>query len=276
LEFEECEQQLLQQEQELSAFSDHEEVVLWFEHDLFCQTILIYLLNWFNERDLNNTRLSLVCIGEFPGRANFRGLGELSAGELASLFPDRRPVTSAQLKLGTSAWQAYSSPKPTDIEKLLQTDTSSLPFLRTSLLAQLRRFPALKNGLGIIENRSLKLIAGGARKFSDLFSQFGDAEPAYGLGDAQFWLALRRLTDIREPLLRISGRGHATTSLTPDIIEATFDITEQGKSVLAGEADFVNLNGIDQWLGGVHLSNDGNVWRWNEESQRISPEVNRP
>src|SRR5258705_2830960 len=69
----ECEQELLRQEEALATFSDHDEVVLWFEHDLFCQLHLIYLLDWFSQRALGKTKLSLICIGEFPGKENFRG-----------------------------------------------------------------------------------------------------------------------------------------------------------------------------------------------------------
>ena len=47
----ECERGLLDQEKKLSSFAEHEEVVLWFEHDLFCQTNLLYLLNWFAQED---------------------------------------------------------------------------------------------------------------------------------------------------------------------------------------------------------------------------------
>ncbi|MFN2514194.1 MAG: RNA polymerase subunit sigma, partial [Pyrinomonadaceae bacterium] len=63
----EAENGLLVQEERLAGFPAHDEVILWFEHDLFCQTNLIYLLNWFAERNLGKTKLSLICIGEFPG-----------------------------------------------------------------------------------------------------------------------------------------------------------------------------------------------------------------
>jgi len=59
------------QEEALSRFSDHEEVVLWFEHDLFCQVQLIFLLNWLAQRELGKTKLSLIFIGEFPELQTF-------------------------------------------------------------------------------------------------------------------------------------------------------------------------------------------------------------
>jgi hypothetical protein len=48
----ECERGLSSQEETLASFAQHEEVVLWFELDLFCQVHLIYLLNWFSQHDL--------------------------------------------------------------------------------------------------------------------------------------------------------------------------------------------------------------------------------
>jgi hypothetical protein len=79
----ECERGLLRQEEKLASFSEHEEVVLWFEHDLFCQLHLIYLLDWFSQHDLGKTKLSLICVDKFPGKEKFRGLGELTAEQLA-------------------------------------------------------------------------------------------------------------------------------------------------------------------------------------------------
>lgn len=271
-EVQDCERGLLSQEEALASFSEHDEVVLWFEHDLFCQLHLLYLLNWFSPRALGSARLSLICIGEFPGKENFRGLGELSPEQLASLFPARTEVTSAQMDLAASAWRAYCSPNPTEIEKILQTDTSPLPFLESTLRAHLERFPATKNGLGRIENRATQLIHDGLNKFSDLFARFGEAEPVFGLGDAQFWLALRRMSAARQPLVTIEGiqNSQSQTALNPDVVRsAKLELTEVGELVRKGEADFVELNGIDVWLGGVHLFGTDNSWRWDGETRKL-------
>jgi len=265
----ECEQELLDQETRLGSFSGHDEVVLWFEHDLFCQTNLVYLLNWFAQLEIENPKLSLICIGEFPGKENFRGLGELNAQEMASLFPKRQQITPAQFTLGEVAWQAYCSPDPTEIEKALAADTSALPFLGHALQAHLRRFPATGNGLGRIENRALELIHGGANTFIELFPRFGDAEPVYGLGDAQLWLALKRLKVDQHPLLRIKNEKDGGGALSSEVVhKAEFEITEAGHSVLRGEKDQVELNGVDDWLGGVHLSQT-NLWRWDDETEAL-------
>ena len=212
--------------------------------------------------------LSLICIGAFPGKENFRGLGELNAEQMASLFPGRQQVTSAQLKLAELAWQAYCSPDPAEIEEIMQT-SDLLPFLGQALRAHLRRFPSTKNGLGRIENKGLELIHTGSKAFMDLFPRFGDAEPIYGLGDAQLWLALNSLSGGKQPLIRIDNGNSAGGELTPDIVHnAKFELTEPGQAVLRGDTDFVKLNGVDLWLGGVHLS-PNNLWRWDESSGKI-------
>jgi hypothetical protein len=39
--------------------------------------------------------------------------------------------------------------------------------------------------------------------------------------------------------------------------------------VLGGEADRIAICGIDRWFGGVHLNSASEIWRWDEERQRI-------
>src|SRR5712691_11825056 len=61
---------------QLAGWARHEEIVLWFKHDLYDQLQLIQILDWFAARDLDKTKLRLICIGEFPGITRFGGLGE--------------------------------------------------------------------------------------------------------------------------------------------------------------------------------------------------------
>ena len=51
-------------------------------------------------------------------------------------------------------------------------------------------------------------------------------------------------------------RAHAFASLP-------LRLTRQGTDVLAGEADGVELLGIERWVGGTHLT-PTRVWRWDE------------
>jgi hypothetical protein len=47
-------------------------------------------------------------------------------------------------------------------------------------------------------------------------------------------------------------------------------LTAAGRRVLGGDADHVALNGIDRWIGGVHLAGTDSPWRWHEGTESIS------
>ena len=75
-----AEADLRARDEALAAALGSEPVVLWFEHDLYDQLQLIQIL---------------ARVGDEPVEAILpdRFLGSLSAGDLAALWPDRRPVT---------------------------------------------------------------------------------------------------------------------------------------------------------------------------------------
>jgi hypothetical protein len=265
---EKCRAELRAMHDALASFPDHDEVVLWFEHDLFCQVQLIYLLNWFAGKELGKTKLSLVCIDEFPGIQGFHGLGQLNKEQLASLWPQRREVTAEQLELGARAWQAYSSGDARSLIFLRRADLSALPFLSNAIDRHLERFPSTRNGLGRVENASLGLIAGGRHKFSSLFPAFARCQPDYGFGDAQLYRAIKRLAAAPSPLLA-ERNGHNWRMDLAGIFLSSFDLTDHGAATIAGNEDFVWQNGIDLWLGGIHLKGKEAEWRWDEEHREL-------
>lgn len=269
LKYEDCERDLREQEEVLQKFRDHEEVILWFEHDLFCQVNLLFLLNWFAQQQPGKTKLSLICIDEFPGIEDFRGLGQLTTEQLASLLPRRREITADQFALAVQAWSAYTAANPTEIEALVSSDTTALPFLENALHKHLQRFPSVRNGLGRVENLGLEFTASGQSEFVDLFRSFGKLEPTYGYGDAQFFLELKRLAMSAQPLLTNRNAAGASALASQSLSKSSFRITEIGKAVLGGEEDFVRLNEIDMWLGGVHLNAKEASWRWDDSRNRL-------
>src|SRR6266404_1865943 len=270
LKVENCKNGLREQDAWLRRFSEHDETILWFEHDLFCQINLIYSLDWFSKHSMGKTRLSLICVGEFPGVEDFRGLGQLTGEQLTSLFDRRHEVTDAELSLAARTWAAYCSSDPQEISRLIDEDTSAMPFLGHALRLHLMRFPSVKNGLGRVENTALEIVSNEAIGFKSLFPRFGKAEPVYGMGDSQFWCGLKRLGQAKDSLITISAPADDEPAFKSNWYHnASFELTETGRAVLAGERDFIATNRIDLWFGGVHLVDDA-VWRWDEHSGRLT------
>ena len=227
----------------LQGFAAHDEVVLWFEHDLYDQLQLIQILDFFAGVELGTTRLSMVCGAEY--------LGPSSPERLAARFAERETVTEAQLALGRAAWAAFRSPDPREIERIVAGDTAALPFLRAALVRHLEQYPSARNGLSRSEQQALEAIDDGARTVREAFAAHQQREEPIWLGDWSFGDYLESLAGGARPLVTLNG---------------SVELTEDGRAVLAGREDRVRLNGIDRWLGGVHLGGDGKVWRWDAEA----------
>ncbi len=79
--------------------ASYDELVLWYEHDLFDQLNLIQLLTRIGQKAASGHKpVSLICIDRFPGHPRFKGLGELSALELGSLLETRQSVGAQSVR----------------------------------------------------------------------------------------------------------------------------------------------------------------------------------
>jgi hypothetical protein len=244
---------LEERDRTLARFAEFDEVVLWFEHDLYDQLQLIQILDWFSSQDPGATTLSLICTDRY--------LGLLTPDDLLLLYPERRPIFPAQLKLAARAWAAFTAADPNSIVRLIKEDTSALPYLPGALQRHLEQFPSTRNGTARTERQILEIVEAGGLRVEAIFRADQDREERMFMGDLVFKTYVRGLADTRVPLLRIAHDEEP-------FWKTEVAITPEGRAVLRGEADHVWLNGIDRWLGGVHLHCD-RVWRWDREHGKL-------
>ncbi|HEX6534688.1 MAG TPA: DUF1835 domain-containing protein [Gemmatimonadaceae bacterium] len=250
----------------LAGAGAFDEVVLWFEHDLYDQLLLVRHLDWFARHPPRGTALTLICIGSFPGVHPFHGLGQLSPTQLASLAGARRPVGPEQLELGGAAWRAFTAGEPARLEHLARDGTPALPFLAGALRRFLEEFPWTEGGLPRTERQALAALAGGPLSPRDLFSASQANEERVFLGDWSFWWRIRELAAGPAPLVSLRVEGDAGPSLPA----GTVHLGERGRAVLEGRDDWTRL-GFDRWMGGLHLvARDARVpWRWDARAGRL-------
>ncbi len=248
----------------LASYGGHEEVVLFFEHDLYDQVQLIQVLDWFSARDLGGTGLSLVQTDEY--------LGTIGQERLRALFRDRRETTAEQLDLGSTAYRAFRSPGPTAVLRVIEAGTPALPFLAPALRRHLEQFPSTVNGLSRSEEQALEAIADGKSTLEEAFAAHQEREEPMFLSDTVFASYLEDLSDAREPLVLLEGGGRIGDPPTDPVREGHWEqeivLTGKGGEVLSGDRDRVRLNGIERWLGGVHLSGE-TPWRWDRSTQTL-------
>ena len=243
----------------------YDELVLWFEHDLFDQLNLVQLLPWIRERLPSQATVSLICIGSFPGHPAFKGLGELSPGELAPLFGARARVSHAQYALAAQAWDALRASTPDALDSLRHADTSVLPFLAPAVTRFLQEYPWTNDGLSRTERRLLSLAASGPIELAAAFPRMTAPGDALHVTDSSLVDTANVLSAATPALLAYApANGGGAGPLG-----GTVALTEFGRDVLDGRADRVAMAGIDRWLGGVHLHGRA-VWRWDDERQAMA------
>jgi len=252
-----------------------QEIVLWFEHDLFDQLLLIRTLDTLASL-ASRTSVSLICIDRFPGVERFIGLGQLSAGQLETLYPTREPVAAGQFALASEAWRAFRMADPRDLLALwvrLKADATNvasgpgapLPFLADAIQRLFEEYPSTTNGLSRSANAVLHSLESAPLDGAALFDATQALEPRPFIGDSSLFTIVHRLADARVPLVAIDPPSAAV-----DLRGATIQLTPAGRQVLDGSRDAVALNGIEDWKGGVHLSGqDRSPWRWDAQRERL-------
>jgi hypothetical protein len=250
--FEETLREFRQRDAALQGGLSEDEIVLWFEADLYDQLQIIQLLDWIGRHP--RPMISIICIGAFPGINNFVGIGQLSAPQMAGLFPARLVVTQKQITLASEAWQAFTAPDPIRLNRLVSADTSALEFLGDALMRLLAEYPLWTTGLGETERQVLRALQSGPMSFDRLFPAVQGMEERPFMGDMTLWSRILEMKGGPQPTLKHDP---------PDL-----RLTEFGLSCLKGTADYLAFNGIDRWIGGVHLTS-GSQWRWDPRARQV-------
>jgi hypothetical protein len=231
-----------------------DEIVLWFEHDLYDQ---LHLLQILDRLPLDGSpRVTAVPSNDY--------LGVQPASRFTGLFAARTEVTSAQRLAARDAWAAFRSSDPRTIVDVLPR-VGELPHLQFALARHLEQFPSMQNGLSRTEQQALEAIGSGVTSVREIYrASHHGREDAIFMGDAAFISHIDSLLRSSRPLLR-AGRPTRPLTLDDDL-----SLTTDGQHVLENRLDRVRACGIDRWLGGVELKGTGPVWRWDTDRVRMA------
>lgn len=229
---------LIEQELALDAARDAGEIVLWFEHDLYCLIHLVHLLDRFD-----SSSLSLIWSPQ--------PLGDCDESEMLARFDARSRVSPEMQSLAREFWNDYTSSDAVSLNRWIADEREAFPFLREGAALHVSRFPSFRSGLGAVEETLLRLLATGRSTFGAVFDAFTLEVPKFGFSDSEVRRLLWTMENGAVPLVASDGEPSARL----------YTITPEGEKVLAGESDNFDVNAPDYWLGGVHLRK-GNLWRF--------------
>ena len=230
----------------LKSYEKYIKIILWFEHDLYDQLQLLQVLAWFAENPSRTTSFSIICTENY--------LGECSPSQVLNLLKYEERITTKHFPLATKAWRAFRKPTPEKWFQLLAKDTSTLPFLKSSIQRLLEEFPNTKNGLSRSEYQALFIIDKGESEPRSIFKKHQEYEKEKFMGDLIFWKILDDFIDYK---LIASKQNGQELSITP-----------LGQEVLNGNKNWLQIKPINRWIGGVNLT-PKNLWCWDVKKRNI-------
>ncbi len=186
----------LKEYRNLCNHKSQEEIVLWFEYDLFCQINMIAVISWL-KRYRKGRKISLVCSGEVKGSNKLLGLAELTEKQLKEQYQNKTELTIDDIEYADYVWQLYCSDNPIKLQNVYQyQQNTTFKYLIDSLLVHLQRFPSIGNGLNNVENSILDITANSTLNSQDeLIRELLQQENQYGFGDLQYKKQINDLKD---------------------------------------------------------------------------------
>ncbi len=231
----------------LCNHKQQDQIVLWFEYDLFCQINMLAVLSWLKS-NRKYAEISLVCSGKEDDSDKLYALNELSDEQLLKLYKNKQVLTQDDIEYADYIWQLYCSDNPMRLEHLTDFENYQFDYLGNAIQTHLQRFPSLKNGLNAMENSMLQ-IALNQRPSSkkELLRNILQSQEILGFGDSQYERALNRL----KPLFK---------SFNP------VKITEKGMDILRAKTNYYSrIQDNNVYLGGALKYN----FLYNSDTNRI-------
>jgi hypothetical protein len=179
------------------------DIVLWFDACLFDMAMLVHLLTCLRVQGI--TRVELLCVDAFPGIDPYNGLGQLSPGQMASVYDRRRPVTDKQRCYAELVDLAFALQDQALFADLAGATDAPLPWVPAAVRRWLEELPD-QDGLGRLERMALMAVRDGCDTPAKLFAKVAAMEtPPQFWGDTTLWAKINGLATRNSALVKIVG-----------------------------------------------------------------------
>ncbi|WP_456378339.1 DUF1835 domain-containing protein [Lutibacter sp.] len=198
----------------LEDVSNYNEVVLWFEYDLFCQVNLLALCTYLLDNYVKKATYYLVCTENEKGTKHLQSLSNYSSEEFTTLYNTKITLSKANLEYAKTCWNVYVENNFEELKNFNFNKTSKFQYLQQTMKQHLLRFKS-ENGLNQIENKVLEIInlnLFSKREIIENLLTWQQKETIYGFGDLQFFIYLKKLKKyytIKDKKYYLNEKGYA-------------------------------------------------------------------
>lgn len=170
----------------LCQHKSEQEIVLWFEYDLFCQINMIAVISWLKKHKPSVT-ISLVCPENKTNPSILLTIADLNSIQLQSAYNDRIELSRDDVEYADYIWQLYCADSPLQLQSISPPPYTAFTFIHEAIKTHLKRFPTIKNGLNEVENTILNTVTHKAyQSKKELTHHLLKNQEYYGFGDIQF------------------------------------------------------------------------------------------
>ena len=218
--------------EKLAIINNYDEIVLWFEFDLFSHMNMLAVIAFLLQNKKNDP-VSLVCSRKLEGEEEMIPLSELSEEQLEKHYEQRIPLTEDDVSTAELIWELYCSKNPKRLPAEIRKSTN-FEYLASSIRAHIERFPSAKTGLNTLEINVLKLI--NRHEITTLHQLLGYAlkyQGYYGYVDVQMQRVIDKLRDFYT------------------VSDTSISLNEDGEKALSGSKNFYQRLKDNEFYGGV-------------------------
>ncbi|REG91414.1 DUF1835 domain-containing protein [Algoriphagus antarcticus] len=174
--------------EKIMTASSETKVYLWFEHDLFCQVNM-----WFVMHLLKKHRGNVYLVT--PTTDLIEGFGGMKELQIEQAYRDAKLLTANERHILSDMWKLYQAPDISEALTLSHQTNPELPFLYPAVLAWKESIP--HGDYPGKPKAALKEIAAqlGTDDFGKIYRAFHFKYAIYGYGDSQvrrLWEELKK------------------------------------------------------------------------------------
>jgi len=224
------------------------------------QFSLLQILAAISEQACKGTHVTLVTCPRF-------GFGVYRPEELSDFFKSRALLSRKQIGLARRAWGLYCASDPMPLFRFSLKHRESAPVLCNALLRQLERYPSVRNGLSASEEALLREVEVRGTVVRTVGHVLGN-DDHFLSGDYELFASLLEFLTCKYPLIEPVKNGYNLGSFA-EFRKLAVRRSAAGHDVISARADHVTLNGVNRWIGGVHLKGTAVSWRWDFEKHLL-------
>ena len=172
----------------LENVANYDEIILWFEYDLFCQVNLMALCTYLLESYDKSVTYHLVCTGKENDKVQLQTLGDYDAESYPQLLGKKKKLSRIKLLFAKKCWEIYVNNNPEELMAFNFNQKPDFAYFQMAIDQHLQRFPK-SNGLNQIQQKLLEVIGSNSLTKNQIVREmllWQRTETVYGFGDLQY------------------------------------------------------------------------------------------